>query len=207
MRVVPVLLVAGLVACESAPRVATPGADAREDSLLAAYAPLAERHADSLLVGRVLFVDDTTRPDGWRRHAYDGPIGTTPFHGVRVSWPEARGYTLVNPRTGAQARLQARPLASPRGTRLATASLDLEAGFDPNALAILHPDGDTVAVAWETAPDQWGPDSIDWRGEDTLHVVQRWVTGTPGTYERREALVVRRDGAWTLEQGPPPAAR
>jgi hypothetical protein len=206
MRRSPLLLAAALAGCASPPPAGTPGVDAREDSLLAAQAPLVTRRADSLVVGRVLFVDDTASADGWRRHAYDGPIERTPFHGVRVSLHEGRAYTLVNPSTGAQALLHARPVASPRGSRLATASLDLEAGFDPNALAILVPDGDSAAVVWHVEPDAWGPDSLAWRGNDTLHVVQRWTTGTPGAYERREALVVRNaGGTWDLVQDPAPA--
>jgi len=181
------------------------GADSAETRALAGAAGHVTRRGDTLRIagtGKVsaLLVDDTTGGEDYHVLRYDGRIAGTPFHGVALSYFEGRAYLLVHERTAKQSRVDARPLPSPSGRWLATASFDLEAGFDPNALAILRADDDTVVTAWSIQPSRWGPDTTRWRGDDTLLVVQRWATDSgPGHYERREARVVRRASGWSLE--------
>lgn len=201
----PLLGLATLLACGDARTPAFQGRDADETRALAAANGEAERRGDTLRIigtGKVsaLLVDDTTEGDGYRLLRYDGRLPGTLLHGVRVGYYEGRSYLLVHERTAKQVRVDARPVPSPTGRWLATASFDLEAQFDPNALAILTPESDDVATVFRVEPTRWGPDTIAWRGDDTLVVVQRWVTDSgPGHYERREALVVRQDGTWRLE--------
>jgi hypothetical protein len=181
------------------------GADSAETRALAAAGGTVERHGDTLRIagtGKVsaLLVDDTTGGEDYHILRYDGRVPGTAFHGVRMDYFEGRAYLLVHERTAKQSRLDARPLPSPSATWLATASLDLEAGFDANALEIVEPVDDTVRTVFRADPARWGPDSLAWHGDDTLLVMQRWVTDSgPGRYERREARVVRSEGRWRLE--------
>ena len=201
----PLLGLATLLACGDARTSTFQGRDADESRALAASSGEAERFGDTLRIagtGKVsaLLVDDTTEGDSYRLLRYDGRVPGTLFHGVRVGYYEGRSYLLVHERTARQVPVDARPVPSPTGRWLATASFDLEAQFDANALAILTPESDGVASVFRVEPARWGPDTIAWRGDDTLVVVQRWVTDSgPGHYERREALVVRQDGTWRLE--------
>ena len=199
---------AALAACADArnPRsTSSTAADTVEARAFAAANGAAERRGDTLRIvgtGRVtaVLVDDTTEGDGYRILRYDGRIAGSPFHGVRQGFHEGRGYLLVHERTARQVRVDARPVASPSGRWLATVSLDLEAAFDPNALGILAPDADSVTSVYRVEPTRWGPDSIVWRGDDTLVVVQRWTTDSgPGKYERREARVVHEGAGWILQ--------
>jgi hypothetical protein len=206
----PLCLLAPLLACRDAGNSAIAGRDADESRALAAANGEAERRGDTLRIagtgaGSTLLIDDTTGGEDYRSLRYDGRVPGTLFHGVRVGYFEGRAYLLVHERTGKQARLDARPMPSPSGKWLATASFDLEAAFDPNALEIVAPVDDTVRTVFRVDPARWGPDSIAWRGDDTLVVVQRWVTDSgPGQYERREALVARQGDAWSLQ--PPDTA-
>ena len=201
----PLVLLALLFGCGDSRTSAIAGRDADETRALAAAHGEAERRGDTLRIAgsgtiSALLVDDTTGGEDYRSLRYDGRIPGTLFHGVRVGYFEGRAYLLVHERTGKQVRLDARPMPSPSARWLATSSFDLEAAFDPNALEIVEPVNDTVRSVFRVDPARWGPDSIAWRGDDTLVVVQRWVTDSgPGHYERREALVARRDGTWTLE--------
>ena len=194
-----------LLACRDARTSTIQGRDADETRALAASNGEAERRGDTLrIIGTgtltALLLDDTTEGDAYRLLRYDGRLPGTLFHGVRVGLYEGRSYLLVHERTARQLPVDARPVPSPTGAWLATASFDLEAQFDPNALAILAPEGDSARSVFRVEPSRWGPDSIAWRGDDTLVVVQRWVTDSgPGHYERREGKVVRQDGAWRLE--------
>jgi hypothetical protein len=205
-RVLALPAAAVLVACAGAPaRTPGIGADSAETRAIVAAAGAVERRGDTLRItgtGKVtaVLIDDTTGGEDYHVLRYDGRIPGTPYHGVALSYFEGRGYLLVHERTAKQSRLDARPVASPAGGWLATASFDLEAGFDANAVEILRPVRDTVESAWRIDPVRWGPDSVAWRSEDTLLVVQRWATDSgPGRYERREARVVRRGTAWALE--------
>ena len=198
-------VLAPLQGCRDSRSSALAGRDAQETRALAAANGEAERRGDTLRItgsGRVsaLLVDDTTGGEDYRSLRYDGRIPGTLFHGVRVGYFEGRAYLLVHERTAKQARLDARPMPSPSARWLATVSFDLEAGFDANALEIVEPVDDTVRTVFRVDPARWGPDSIAWRGDDTLVVVQRWVTDSgPGHYERREALVARQGDTWTLQ--------
>jgi hypothetical protein len=199
------LAIASVIGCRDARTATLDGRDADETRALAASNGEAERHGDTLRIrgtGKVsaVLADDTTEGGEYRLLRYDGRIPGTLFHGVRVGYHEGRSYLLVHERTAKQVRADARPVPSPTGRWLASASFDLEAQFDPNALTVLAPDADSVVTVFRVEATQWGPDSIAWRGDDTLVVVQRWVTDSgPGHYERREALVARHAEGWTLQ--------
>ena len=200
------LLLATLLGCArlDAPPASTDH-DPAEARAIAGAGGLVVRHGDTLRIPgtwRVdaVLVDDTTGGEDYHAYRYDGRIPGTPFHGVALTYFEGRAYLLVHERTAKRARLDARPVPSPSGRWLATASMDLEAGFDANAVEIVEPVDDSVRTAWRLDPARWGPDSIAWHGEDTLHLVQRWVTDSgPGHYERREARVIRSGLEWRLE--------
>ncbi|MDF1505834.1 hypothetical protein PYV61_22975 [Roseisolibacter sp. H3M3-2] len=148
----------------------------------------------------VVLVDDTTSEGfDYVRHEYAGRLAGTSFHVVALSHYEGSGWLLVHARTGRRVGVDARPVVSPDGARLATASMDLVAEFDPTRLAVLRLDGDSAVVEWSHEPGRWGPSDVRWVGADTLAFVAHHVgPGDPEPVRRSAGLVVRAGGRWRL---------
>ncbi|MFN8573548.1 MAG: hypothetical protein U0132_15950 [Gemmatimonadaceae bacterium] len=185
-------------------RISSTGADQDGDrERVLASQGLARRVGDTLVLtlrGRqsARLVHDTTGTDNSMLYAFDGHLSHAPFFGIRVSYFEGSGYLIVHDSTGRQTQLDAPPLVSPSGRLIATASIDLVAAFDPTRLFVASLNGDTLRTEFELSPEDWGPDSLQWQGEDTLRFVQRLVTEEPGVYRSQPAQLIRSATGWRL---------
>lgn len=208
------LAAASLASCtsgtEQRPVVdAADDATARDEAArLAATEGRAERHGDTLMLqlkgrGRATLVNDTTSADQWTLYTFDQHLAGVPYYGVHVSYFEGSAYLIVHDSTGRRTQLDAAPVVSPDRTRLATASMDLEAAFDPTRLFVGIIDGDSLRTEFEVAPTNWGPDSLRWIAPDTVQFTQHWATTDPGIYASALAHLVRDQKDWRLVSSRP----
>lgn len=192
------LLLLGLGACGPGDRPPAPA-----DTAAAAAADTTSVRL-ALDDGTTLVLRDQLDEESWLRHADDGDLPGTRFRGVRLSLFEGTSYLLVHRGAGRQTRVDARPVPSPAGSRLAVASSDLVAGHDPTSLTILRVEGDTLVPEFRLEPERWGPSDPAWIGEDTLAFTQQWVVDEePGRTDPRPARVVRSGMSWTLVETAP----
>ncbi|MFN8583573.1 MAG: hypothetical protein U0163_21670 [Gemmatimonadaceae bacterium] len=211
MRIPLLLAVACLMSCRAAPDASTKagdssvvaGASATEQERLVAGGEAVRRQGDTLVLhlragGDVRLANDTAGSDNWLLYEFDRHLDRAPFYGVRLQFFEGQGYLLVHDSTGRQTRVDAQPVVSPDGHRVATASMDLVAAFDPTRLFVGAIVGDTMQTEFELEPTDWGPDSLAWSGADTVRFVQRWVTAEPGAYRDVRAKLVRSRSGWQL---------
>jgi hypothetical protein len=140
--------------------------------------------------------DDTLEGDNFVYYYYAGAVPRTRFHGVHVQYYESREYLLLDDSTGYKTALIAEPVVSPHGVRLVTALFDLESGEEPNGMVIAHPVADSVVVDWKVFPNNWGPDSVAWHGNDSLFVRQGWADTLPTGYTYRNKWLVRHGTRW-----------
>lgn len=78
-----------------------------------------------------------------------------------LAW-ERSATLLVDLVTGHRTVTWAAPVPSPDGQRLAVASLDLEAGFNPNGLQVWRRGRDSLELEWEVELTGWGPGPARW---------------------------------------------
>lgn len=176
-----------------------------EIAAIAASGGVVERVGTTLRIateGGLVALDDDPddSSDSYTIHTYEGRLEATPFHAIHVSWYESAGYLLVHAETGRQIPLEARPLVSPAGDRLAVAAFDLEARMGPNLVAIHALDGDSLREEWRVEPLDWGPEARAWLDDATFAFTRLVVTGRgAGDYDRVPSLVRRMGSEWVQE--------
>lgn len=128
----------------------------------------AELHLASRDGRGVTLVNDTTEGDRYLRHLYHRWVPELDAHLVRIGFHEGSAYLLVHGTSGERSHLQAEPVVSPDGARFATASVDLEAGYDPNGVQIWEADEGGFQLLWAIGSERWGASDITWRSHDAL---------------------------------------
>ena len=162
-----------------------------------------------LIVGRngdtLSLRDDIAPGDAYVRYVYERFDPRLDAHLVRAGFYEGSSVLFVADSTAAKKDLDESPIVSPDGRRFAVASLDLEAGYEPNLLEIWNP-GTTMATPEFTHDfgQAAGPDSVAWVSNDTLRFVFTQYTAG-GTYERSGRTVVRSGERWMVEPALPAA--
>ncbi len=146
------------------------------------------------------FTDVIVDGDQAQRYLYRGYVPALDVHVVEVTFYEGGSFLVFHARSGTAKRVPGRPVASPDGHRFAVASLDLEAGYDPNRLEVwrITPTG----FAREFALDggrAWAPDSLAWRTPDSLKYV-RVVMDANGHYTSAPRLLVRQGTTWFVRR-------
>ncbi|MDD5657309.1 MAG: hypothetical protein PHF00_08665 [Elusimicrobia bacterium] len=76
---------------------------------------------------------------------------------VHVQGFEGDARMLIDAASGARTQLDAEPAVSPDGSRLATASLDLDAQYNPNRVQVFKRRGGLWEVEHSVEPGDWGP--------------------------------------------------
>ncbi|HEU0013288.1 MAG TPA: hypothetical protein VFQ45_06365 [Longimicrobium sp.] len=157
----------------------------------------------------VTLYDDTTDADVLVRQRYLTWLPGIGYHLLRIQYYEGGAYFLVSDRTGAHENIPGPPLVSPDGRRVVSASMDLEAAYDPNRIEIWRVTPERLEKEWEASGDAcdestpWGPSDVRWVDARTLE----WVKNEhqQPDYRRTRMLLRHENGGWTLrEMGPAP---
>jgi hypothetical protein len=153
----------------------------------------------------LVFVDDTADAGTYRRHRALGRLPGTAYAVVHRGYYEADDHLLVFTPTGDTLALTDAPLLSPDRRYVAAATADLSAGYEDNALELVAltargPRREFVRVTSATTDTGgWAPVGLHWRG-DTLTFDRVDAAGAqPGACRATPARLVRRAGAWIVE--------
>lgn len=129
---------------------------------------------------------------------YVGSLREPPLHLYHVQSGEGTAILAVGARTGGQTLIDALPRPSPDARYVAVASLDLDAGHNPNRFRIHEVRPDSLPVVFELEPDGWGPGTPVWVSLDMV----RFPMVTSAQSQVRQVLisdsmtVVHREGRW-----------
>jgi hypothetical protein len=86
-----------------------------------------------------------------------GPVRQLGYHLVERTYYEGRDYLLINSSTGHRTALPDMPVISPGGRRILVASMDYEAGYQPNLLQVWRVTRDSLVREWELETGEYGP--------------------------------------------------
>ena len=118
---------------------------------------------------------------------------------VRVQYYEGNAYLIIDERTGRKYHLQDVPIFSPDWSHFVTASMDLEAFFNPTGLQIWR-----VAPypykQWALETEDWGPSEVQWVDRRTFRFIKNKPSITKGDYgyEQTTMYLRREAGEWKL---------
>jgi hypothetical protein len=186
-------------------------AQAVERAQLPRYPRLAVREKGrlrlTLKTGRTVLLKDTPGVTGVA-YSFRDYLRDLGYFLVHVQLFEGDGYLMINDRTGRRYSIHDLPMVSPDRTRLATLSLDLEAGYNPNAIQIWRLTPAAMSLEWSLSPQDWGPAGGKWLDNATLSLVRQIPQGEYRHTFRQEPLLVKKGAAgWKLEppgsHGPP----
>jgi hypothetical protein len=148
---------------------------------------------------RVTLLDDTSAGDAYVVYRSMGHLDRVPFFLVHESLTKGHAYRLVHDSTGRQVAIDARPVVSPDGRRVATASMDPVAAFDRTRLTIARISGDSAVIEWSQEPTVWGPSDVRWcRGSDTLVFTMNWTISRPEGRRKEDAMLAHSQGRWVM---------
>jgi hypothetical protein len=114
-------------------------------------------------------VNDTSDSGSAKRYVYAGYLPSIRHHVVEVFYYEGGAVLLLHEQTGATTDIYGFPAVAPGARRIATASVDLEAGYDPNHIRVWRVTDTHLELEWGLdGGTKWGASDPVWRGP---HVV------------------------------------
>jgi hypothetical protein len=140
--------------------------------------------------------NNTTEGAAFIRYRYHGFVEALDSHLVMVSFYEGGAYVLVSAQTGHQTHVLAPPVLSPDRKRFVAASLDLEAGHDPNGLQVWRVTEFGPRLEWGLdGGETWGASELVWRTPDVVEFTRHSIV-PPQTepVRSRMRLVLRPNG-------------
>lgn len=110
----------------------------------------------------VCVADNHSDTDEYVSYTYLGQFTSPRVHVLQVGYYEGLGVLLVDAITGKQNHVSRLPVPSPDGRRLAVASMDMAAAFDPNEFVIYRYDDGALVQELKVSPNDWGPGRPRW---------------------------------------------
>jgi hypothetical protein len=114
-------------------------------------------------------VNDTSDSGSAKRYVYAGYLPSIRHHVVEVAYYEGGAVVLLHEQTGATTNAHGFPAVAPGGRRIATASVDLIAGYTPNHIRVWRVTDTHLELEWGLdGGTRWGASDPVWHGP---HVV------------------------------------
>lgn len=154
----------------------------------------------------VSFRNDFTEGNAYIRHVDRGPVPRLGYHLVEIVYYEGSDFLLINPATGHQTIVEVPPLVSPGGGRVLVASMDYEAGYNPNLIQVWRVAPDSLVREWEQRTGEyapatgWGASDARWLNDTTVGLVKNEVLDAGGGEFRRSRvrLVRTPQAGWAI---------
>jgi hypothetical protein len=163
-----------------------------------------------LLDGGTLVMEDReeadlqqgTEPDTPRRFSLRDYLEGPAYYVLHRQLHEGADYLLVHAGSGAQFTVPERPVISPDGLRVVTASAGLSGMSSGNAVQVWRLDAAGIVLEYELSPGDWEPSEPGWLDDSTIQLRQQAPLMGDGRAFSRSIRLVRRQGEWRLDESP-----
>jgi hypothetical protein len=166
----------------------------------------ASRHGDTLVLetaraGPVHFVSTTGDPETSTRYLFRERQDVLGFFLVEIMHYESAGFALVSTATGRTTWLTDVPVASPDGSRLLVAAMDLESCEEDTGLWVYRIQADTLGEEFgmdlNGCDAPWGPKAATWPSPSLIQFT-RVERSAGGRFVERPATLAFQAGRWRL---------
>ncbi|HEY7769342.1 hypothetical protein [Longimicrobium sp.] len=152
-------------------------------------------------------VNDTSDGGSAKRYVYAGYLPSIRHHVVEVRYYEGGSVLLLHEQTGATTDVHGFPAVAPGGRRVATASMDLIAGYTPNHIRVWRVTDTHLELEWGLdGGTRWGASDPVWHGPHvvtfTRHTLPSPSAG-PSEVIRTSMRLDLRNGGLTVQSQDP----
>lgn len=142
---------------------------------------------------------DTVAEFGPASFHYLGTLERPPYHVLWAQYWEGSRILLIHSSAGTRVWVDALPVPSPDGERLAVASADLIARYNRNRLTILAAADDSLTTDWSIEPELWGPNAAWWVSDSRLGIERTAIDSLSHAEVVQDTVLVERTGGgWRL---------
>ena len=117
---------------------------------------------------------------------------------VQVRGWEGTSYLIINASTGDIHSLLGIPIISKDLKRFAVASIDLEAGYIPNRIAIYQFFGNSIKKEWSKDYTASGPSDVKWINNAIITFFKNFSNNGGQTIDKKPVTIKLMKGAWEI---------
>ena len=117
---------------------------------------------------------------------------------VLISGWEGISYLIIDASTGDIHSLPGVPIISKDFKRFAVASIDLEAGYVPNRIAIYQFSDNRIKKEWSKDFTASGPSDVKWIGNTVLTFFENFTKNGGQTIEKKLVTIKLLNGEWEI---------
>lgn len=172
LLLIPSVIIAGYPDCPDTIRNSHNCAIYLENRLLQENNKLFLRQGNTLIIklrnGKEKIYVDKDKDDHSKSFNFVKYFPEIDYGLVHVQYYEGDTYFIINLLNGKDKDIQGFPLLSPNKKRFAVYSKDLDAGYNPNILAVYRVGIDYLFLEFKEEPKEWGPSSLRWIQNDQI---------------------------------------
>jgi hypothetical protein len=144
-------------------------------------------------------VDNPVDDGRYILYTFQSKLADLSFLVFKIQYYEGSQVLLLDEIKGNEYFINDEPKLSPKNKFIATASLDLEAQYNPNALNIWQISPDTLKLVYSIKPKNWGPSDLVWLSDSLLSFSKRVLTDQYQDSLAGIHLLKFIDSTWTLK--------
>ncbi|RPI05219.1 MAG: hypothetical protein EHM64_07265 [Ignavibacteriae bacterium] len=146
-----------------------------------------------------MLVDNKEEGGNYISYSYKNKLPGLPFFVFAVQYYEGSQVLLINGANGNEYFINNEPRLSPDNKFLVTASLDLEAHYNPNELNVWQIESDTLKLVFSIKPSDWGPSDPMWVSNRSLNFNKNIFNRNGESTLKEMHIIELKDSSWEIK--------
>jgi len=131
-------------------------------------------------------------------YSFSKKLEDLPFYEINITYYEGTQVLLVSQMDGKEYLINSEPKISPDNKFIATASFDLDAHYNVNALNIWRIDSESLKVVFSIEPITWGPSDLEWLNDSVISFTKNIVNEYSRDSLQEDHRIELKDSVWVL---------